>query len=149
MLNLSGTHTLLFPWIVLMLAFEDLLPLGTVSSPFLRSLDQRCFCPWRLLLVKRSCPPTLPITAPGEDERIKKPKALWMSEILFSLWYFNEVTAYEKEEIPYSGKEKGFMLICCDADCFPSVKWCCSSSPYPWLLAAGPGGKRLGLWNGW
>lgn len=38
----SGTHGLLLPRIVLMLAFEDLLPWGIVSSPFLRSLDQSC-----------------------------------------------------------------------------------------------------------
>lgn len=41
MLDLSLTH-FTFSQNVLMLAFEDLLPLGIVSSPFLRSLDQSC-----------------------------------------------------------------------------------------------------------
>lgn len=125
MLNLRGGHTLLSPRIVFMLPFEDLLRLGIVTPPSSRAWI-RAVCPWRLLLVNRSYPPTLLITAPGEDEWIKNRKALKMSERCFSLWYFNEVAAYGNQEIPHSGKEKGFMLICSDTDCFPSVKWCCA-----------------------
>lgn len=72
MLMMRGTHTLLSPRIVFMLPFEDLLHLGIVSPPSSRAWI-RAVCPWRLLLVN-SCPPTLLITASGEDELVKNQK---------------------------------------------------------------------------
>lgn len=102
--EVGDNHSLLLPRIVFMLPFEDLHHLGIV---FLSSSKVwiRAVCHWNL--VSRTFPPTLLIAVSGEDEWIKKLKALEMSEIYYFLWYFNEVAAYGNQEIPHSGNERG------------------------------------------